>query len=287
MPSIQGKYWCFTLNNYTAEEVHALEDVIDQRDKYNVTYIIVGVEKAETGTEHLQGFIAFQKKVTNKTVKSTVGRRAHIERAKGSPPQAAEYCKKDGQFVESGVCPQGKGARSDLLEIAKKIKAGSSVREIADEHPGSFIRYSTGIARLFSFTAPERQQPPVIWVFWGKTGTGKTRRVHEFVDSKQLWIHPGDRWFDGYDRHPAVLFDDFCGSWFKLTYLLKLIDRYPMQVPIKGAYCWWLPKTIYFTSNIHPKEWYSSANDEHVAALMRRLNEFGTIQECKGYPDDN
>ena len=284
MPSVQGRYWCWTLNNYTEDEVESIQKIIENREAYKVTYIVVGVEVAESGTEHLQGFIVFDRKITAKKAKEVLGKRIHIERAQGSPQQAAEYCKKDGKFVESGVCPKGKGARTDLVEIANKIKSGCSLRKIAEDHPGSFIRYSTGIARLLSYTPIIRSEPPTIWVFWGKTGTGKTRRVHEFVAREQLWIHPGDRWFDGYDNHPAVLFDDFCGSWFKLTYLLKLLDRYPFQVPIKGAYCWWGPKTIYFTSNQHPKEWYQNAGEEHVNALMRRLNEFGTIQECTSYP---
>lgn len=280
MPALQGRYWCFTLNNYTEDEVIAIQDIVEERSKYAVTYIVVGVEVGKEGTEHLQGFVAFDKKVTQSKVKKIIGRRAHLERAQGTPVQAAEYCKKDGKFVESGVCPKGKGARSDLIEIAEKVKSGVGLRKIAEEHPASFMRYSTGIARLVSYSVVQRKQPPTIWVFWGKTGTGKTRRVHEFVDPQQLWIHPGDRWFDGYDKHPAVLFDDFCGSWFKLTYLLKLIDRYPMQVPIKGAYTWWAPMTIYFTANHHPKEWYTSASEEHQAALMRRINEFGTVEEC-------
>jgi hypothetical protein len=283
MPAIQGKYWCFTLNNYTEDEVREFEALLDERP--GIDYLVVGVEQGEKeGTPHLQGFVAFSKKVTANKAKKIIGPRCHIERAKGTPVQAAEYCKKDGQFVESGVCPKGKGSRSDLVEIATKIKSGCGLRKIAEEHPASFMRYSTGIARLVSYSPVQRSEPPVIWVFWGKTGTGKTRRVYEFVDTNQLWKHPGDRWFDGYDQHPAVLFDDFCGSWFKLTYLLKLIDRYTMQVPVKGAYAWWNPKTIYFTSNQHPKDWYNNANEEHVNALMRRLNEFGTIQECTGYP---
>lgn len=134
--------------------------------------------------------------------------------------------------------------------------------------------------RLRMFHRPERPAPPQIWTFWGKTGTGKTRRVWEFANVDELWVHPGDRWFDGYDSQRAVLFDDFDGSWFKLSYLLKLLDRYMMQVPVKGGYVWWNPKTIYLTSNINPKDWYPQANEEHKAALKRRLTEFGHIQEC-------
>lgn len=282
MPLVQGKHWCFTLNNYTEDEVQQLEALANERP--GIEYIVIGVEEGEQGTPHLQGFVSFAKRTANTKVKKILGRRCHIERAKGSPKQASDYCKKDGKFIEFGVLPKGQGSRTDLVEIAKKIKAGTSMRKLAEEHPASFIRYSTGIARLQSYSPVQRSEPPVIWVFWGKTGTGKTRRVYEFVDTNELWKHPGDRWFDGYDGHPAVLFDDFCGSWFKLTYLLKLIDRYTMMVPIKGAYACWNPKTIYFTSNQHPEKWYNNASEEHVNALMRRLNEFGTIQECVSYP---
>jgi hypothetical protein len=118
-------------------------------------------------------------------------------------------------------------------------------------------------------------------VFWGKTGTGKTRRVWEFVKDDELWIHPGDRWFDGYDRHKCALFDDFDGSWFKLSYLLKLLDRYVFPVPVKGAYTWWCPSQIFITSNIEPRMWYPGALEDHRAALLRRLSEFGEVNKCE------
>ena len=160
---------------------------------------------------------------------------------------------------------------------------GQSFRQIAEEHPSTVLRYGSGVQRLISMVRPERRQrPPQIWCFWGKTGSGKTRRVWEFTDESKLYVHPGDRWFDGYDRQPAVLFDDFDGGWFKITYLLKLLDRYqPMSVPVKGGFTWWMPDTIYFTSNHHPREWYKGASQQHQDALLRRFREFGTIEECK------
>lgn len=280
MPTRQAKHWCFTLNNWTEDERNILT-AIGSEKSFDVQYLIFGEEKGDKEeTPHLQGYISFSKRKSFGTVKKILSDRAHVEPAKGNPKQNQTYCSKGDNIQEFGTLPAGQGSRSDLLEIAKDISEGASFTKIAETYPASAIRYSTGILRLQTLYRPLREGPPQLWCLWGKTGTGKTKRVWEFADVSKLWVHPGDRWFDGYDCHPAVLFDDYDGGWFKITYLLKLIDRYPFQVPVKGAYTWWTPKTIYFTANHHPKEWYPNAKPEHVKALLRRFNEFGTIEEC-------
>lgn len=269
----QSKHWCFTINNYD-------ESDIDRCGSLECVYIVWGKEVGENGTPHLQGFVSFEKRKTFNTVKNALGPKVHLERAKGSPEQASNYCKKDGDFVERGVLPGGQGKRTDLQEVYHQIKTGSDLKSIAESNPTAAIKYSTGILRLQQFFRPKREGPPTIWTFWGKTGTGKTRRVWEFTDHAELWVHPGGQWFDGYMGHKSALFDDFDGSWFKITYLLKLLDRYVFTVPVKGGFTWWAPTTIYITSNVDPREWYPMAKEEHKRALLRRLNEFGTINEC-------
>jgi len=280
MPTKQAKNWCWTLNNYTEEE-HAAITQLGHELTDDVCYLIFGQEEGEEKTPHLQGYICFSKRKSFGIVKKLIGKRCHLEAAKGSPAQNEEYCSKGSNIETYGKRPAGQGARNDLVQVAEACKRGDSYQEIADAFPAAALRYSTGILRLRSLCRPERNHPPELWCLWGRTGTGKTRRIWEFADVDKLWVHPGDRWFDGYDGQPAVLFDDYDGSWFKITYLLKLIDRYIFQVPIKGSYTWWAPRVIYFTSNHHPKEWYPGAKAEHIAALLRRFNEFGTIEECK------
>lgn len=277
MPSQQAKHWCFTLNNPAdAEQDELIQKASEAGDA--VQYLVVGAEVGESGTPHLQGFVSFKSRKSFGRVKEFVGERAHLEVARGSPKQAADYCKKDGAFKEIGTCPKGKGARNDLVEIVKNLKEGKRLSDIAEQFPAAAIRYHNGIRKVQALYPPKREGAPQIWVFWGRTGTGKTRRVWEFVDRSKLWVHPGGQWFDGYDGHPAVLFDDFDGSWFKIAFLLRLLDRYEMQVQVKGAHVWWVPKTIYITSNIEPKDWYPNATQAHQAALRRRLQEFGNIQ---------
>lgn len=280
MPTSQAKNWCFTVNNYGPEDAQHIFTKAKEATS-DVVYLVIGKEVGESGTPHLQGYISFSKRKTLGRIKTIVGNRAHVESARGKPAQAAAYCKKEGSFEEFGTLPAGQGHRSDLQSIYKQVKEGVGLREIADQFPSSVIRYHTGIKRIQQLFRPQRPSPPQIWVLWGKTGSGKTRRVWEFADGDKLWIHPGERWFDGYDGQPAVLFDDFDGSWFKLGYLLRLTDRYPMTVPVKGGHSWWAPKTIYFTSNLKPDDWYPKGNDEHRRALRRRLTEFGKIEEVK------
>jgi hypothetical protein len=279
---LQAKNWCFTLNNYTTDDDNQLQATGTEM-QWDIRYLVYGRETGEKGTPHFQGYISFTKRKTFNTVKRILPDGAHIESAKGSPIQNKDYCTKDGDYEEFGQLPAGQGARTDLVDVAKACQNGKSFKEIAEKFPSAAIRYGNGIIRLQQHCAIPRTEPPELWCLWGKTGVGKTRRIWEFAEYDKIWVHPEGRWFDGYDGHPAVLFDDFDGSWFKITYLLKLIDRYPFNVPVKGAFVNWNPKVIYFTANHHPKEWYPQAKEEHRNALLRRFREFGHIQECKNY----
>lgn len=280
--TVMAKNWCFTLNNYSDDEFSKLESLGSSPPAgSNVRYLVFGREVGESGTPHLQGYISFTKRKTMARVKEYTSTRCHVEIAKGRPAQASDYCKKDGDFKEYGELPGGQGARNDLVALADDISKGHSLKRLAEEHPSSFIRYSTGIIRMKMMYPKAREAPPEIKVFWGKTGVGKTRRVYEFIDREQIWVHPGGSWFDGYDGQSVALFDDFDGSWFKIDYVLKLLDRYTFQVPVKGGYAWWVPKYIFITSNKKPDDWYPNANENHRQALIRRLTEFGTIQEIK------
>ncbi len=274
MPSPQARNWVFTLNNPTDDEINAINALGTELPE-PFRYICFGKEVGEGGTPHLQGFISSKIKKTRNYVKAAVSGRAHLEVAKGSPAQNKTYCSKDGDFYEWGVLPGGAGRRTDLETVAEAIVGGASLVAIAKDHPAAYIRYGPGISRFRMLVKPERSSPPELWLLWGKTGTGKTRRVMEFASEEEMWCSPGKQnqstWFDGYYGQAAVLFDDFDGSWFQLTYLLKLIDRYVWQVPTKGGFTWWNPKTIYFTSNLKLDEWYSNAHENHRAALARRF----------------
>lgn len=90
---------------------------------------------------------------------------------------------------------------------------------------------------------------------------------------------PGDfQWFDGYNEQPIVIIDDYRGE-YPVPMFLKLLDRYPMQVPIKGGFVNWSPKKIYITSNVEPRHWYNEVDGRSLAAISRRFTEVTYIDK--------
>ena len=53
-----AKNWCFTINNWTVEQYGEVDLFVPQHYKYT----IVGKEKGESGTIHLQGYLQLNQK---------------------------------------------------------------------------------------------------------------------------------------------------------------------------------------------------------------------------------
>ena len=127
-----------------------------------------------------------------------------------------------------------------------------------------------------------KQRPVCLW-FYGKTGTGKTRTAVELAEEagKDYWISHGNlNWFDGYNGQEYVIIDDFRRGMCDFHFLLRLTDRYIIEVPIKGGFVNWNPKVIiitcpvdirtawtYFDRNGTEKEW------DHIDQLIRRFKD--------------
>lgn len=264
---MRSKYFVYTLNNYTQDELDKLRGLgVDD----GVEYHVHGREVGENGTPHLQGYIEFNRRLRLNQVKELCGARLHLEKRRGTPQQARDYCVKDGDYWEKGtISAVSQGSRTDLQATAELIMAGKRIREVAESFPVQFIKYHRGIKALQQQIAPRRTWVPEVLVHWGPPDVGKSRTFWD--NEPEGWAHTGTKWFDGYDGQEAVLFDEFDGGWWKITYLLKLLDRYPMDVEVKGGFTSWVPRRIYITSNVPPEEWYPGARAVHMAALRRRL----------------
>jgi len=268
---------CFgpnTLNNpaddYDLQEVlRACQDVRFARGQ---------LEVGEQGTRHWQWYMEFANPRSLSSVRKMFPG-AHIEDS-FSPDAASEYCGKEetrvpDTFFEYGT--RGKetqGSRNDLLAVQGRLRQGGSVSDIYTEFPLVAAKYPRFIERCADvFTAP-RNWKTEVRVFRGPTGCGKTQLAHELYPD--IWVKPDGQWFDGYDRHPHVLIDDFdggrsCGISYR--FLLRLLDRYRLQVPIKGGFKEWVPKVIIITTNVEPRGWYPW---EDFAPLERRIDECRT-----------
>ena len=116
-------------------------------------------------------------------------------------------------------------------------------------------------------------------VYWGGAGVGKSRRCRDEEKDADIYTkNDGTMWWDGYDAHEVVIIDDFRPSWWKLTEMLSLLDRYEKKVQFKGGYRQFKPRRIYVTSNAHPKEWYAGCEWNAVEQLLRRIDVIEEIE---------
>lgn len=267
----KSKRWCFTINGFKPDDVIGLREL----GRGGVQYLVFGREVAPTtGMRHIQGYVEFFERIRLPAVRKLISSRAHCEIARGSPEDSLRYCSKEGDFEVFGKSGfrDGQGRRRDLEVIRDEIRKGSSDRDIADAHFSQWVIHRRSFEAYRAMCSGIRSWKSYVTVYWGPTGCGKTRRV--FEQCERLWSLSDmqGRWFDGYGGEECVLFDDFA-SGIEFRFLLLLLDRYPMRVPVKGGFVQWLPKRIYITSNQSPLLWYFMLDDQQRAPLYRRLDE--------------
>jgi len=150
-----------------------------------------------------------------------------------------------------------------MKQLCDNIEPGKNIMDLATD-VDSFtvcIQYKRG---LEAYVANKRQRaiqgnhdaPDVIFIT-GPSGSGKTRYVRELEPI--VYDIPRGPWRDGYDLQEAVLYDNLePNSIGDRAQFLKEIDRYPIQVPVKGGFTAWKPKRIYITST-YPSEAFERA----------------------------
>lgn len=262
----RARNWCFTINHFEEEDVERLRALATAE---STRYLVFGREVGETGTPHLQGYIEFRSGISLATARRRVSLTGHFEHRLGTAQEASAYCKKDGDFEEFGEI-SNPGRRTDLVELRTSLENGDSLRSVSRDHFSNFIRYQRGIMAFRTINSTPRDFKTEVRVYHGLSGTGKSRRA--FDEAEDPWFWGGDSWFDGYDDHEHAIMDDFRGSAMKPSMLLKIMDRYPMRVPVKGAFVNWRPRILWITSNLMPVEWYPNVDDETRNAILRRID---------------
>lgn len=268
----QLRNFCFTLNNYTEDEYTAVVTWLIDNTKYAIVAKETGEAKA---TPHLQGYAESKSSRRFDTIRRALPR-AHIEPRRGTAQQASDYCKKEdpAPFIWGTISKQG--ARTDIAALVATARdLSKSTYEVFDAHPVSYMKFHRHVAHIRSLTNSQDKKftPMTVEVYWGAPGTGKTRKAHE--DHEDLYMLPcgsnGTVWWDGYDplANKAVLIDDFYGGAIKYPLLLKLLDGYRFNLPIKGGFVWKSYTTVIITSNKPINEWYPAEMD--IAALRRRI----------------
>lgn len=246
-------------------------------DESIMSYLVYGLELCpETGKWHWQGYCEFRHPIGRKRINSQVFVGAHIEKRYGSAEEAALYCCKGGEYVEHGSISR-QGSRSDLDCIARTISEGSSLSDVANEHPRLFVQYGRGLQFLHNITQAGRQR---IWrnvqveIWWGGTRTGKTRTFfaqYGIEDSYRFKYNVGNDYWDGYYGQKHILFDEF-ESQVLLSNMLVYMDGHPLPLNVKQTHTYANYETVTIISNSNPQTFYHNCSTERRAAFAARVS---------------
>lgn len=308
----RSRGWVVVINNPLIEDRDRFDNLVSS---HNAKFAVYQLEKGETGTPHIQGYVYFTNQRVFSVIREIFKRsdgtyHAHIEPARGSPDQNIEYCTKQssrltlsdrgsmpflrGEHDTAGPFTFGErpnqGKRSDIQEAVEIIRNTGSINQVLDTHASTFVKYNGGILKLLSlYSKPRDFKTHVSWLY-GSTGTGKTRYAFDegnrIISEKEannndgvnitrssVYFKPGaSKWWDGYFANEVVIIDDYRRDLCPFHELLRLLDRYPHQVEIKGGYQQFVSKYIFITTPKSPQETWEGRTEEDLAQLMRRID---------------
>jgi len=253
----KARTYVYTLNNYTAEEEKATQEI-------KAKYHLYGRELGSSGTPHLQGLIQFPTPRSFSSVKKLLPR-AHLEVCKDLGC-SVQYCKKDNDFWESGPAPSvGRPKEVERMERNKRLRTGSLNELVASGELSILDVRKLKNARLDldqEGAATSTDSVRGVW-YWGPPGTGKSHKAR--TDFPDAFIKAQNKWFDGYVGQEAIILDDF--DCKELGHYLKIwTDKWACSGEVKGGTVSLKHTVFLITSNYHPDELW----DGHMVEAIKR-----------------
>lgn len=265
---MQFRNFCFTVNNWTDDDV---ERIVTFYNEQKARYLVFGREVGESGTPHLQGYCELTKNIRFNTLKAKFAKGAHLEKRKGTAAQAADYCKKDGDYEEFGTI-SNPGRRTDLHKFVDEVKSkpDMSTRTIVEQHTTVIAKYPKFVdtVRNVYYQPEELSELDNYWI-WGPSRVGKSSKVRK--EYGPVFNKGANKWWCGYENQDTVLIDDLDPE--SCRYLVRHIklwaDHYPFPAEVKNGGRTIRPRRICITSNYTIEECFPNPQD--LAAIKARF----------------
>lgn len=233
-----------------------------------VRYIRGQLERGAEGFIHWQLYVVIGKKISLAQIRTIFGP-FHSEPTRSAA--ARDYVWKEetavpGTQFELGILPFRRSEPTDWA----LVKAAATSGDLASVPPDIYVRCYNQLKRISTDHLRPVGMERVCYVFWGRTGTGKSRDAWTSAGMEGYPKDPNSKFWDGYRDHENVVIDEFRGG-IAINHLLRWLDRYPCIIEVKGSSLPLCAKRIWITSNLDPRVWYPDIDEETKAALMRRL----------------
>lgn len=254
-----------------------------------VRFIVCQLERGATSQRlHLQGYLQVRRPSRFRAVLRLLHPRLSLRVADGTADQNIVYCTKEDTRVDGPWrhgAPTSQGQRTDLAALHAALQSDVPIADVWESHFTTMAKYHRAATqyrnvreRAATRGTAAGSEPPVqqleVYVYWGPTGTGKTRRAHyegEFPCRVSLGGDATQQtWFEGYEPGRDLLFDEFTGQ-IPIDLLKQYLDIYPVELPYKGGMVPRRCRRVFLTSQCDPQHWYPRASNDDRAALFRRF----------------
>lgn len=202
MDRSSGRYWMLTI---------PMSDWHPTSLPEGVAYIKGQGEEGESGYLHWQVLVVWEHSVRMRMCKAAFCPTAHCELSRSAA--ADVYVWKDdtaiaGTRFELGEKPHKRNSKSDWEVIWGRAVDGDL---LAIEANVRIQHYRTLRTIRADYAEPVAFERSVV-VFWGPTGTGKSRRAWEEATWNAYPKDPRSKFWDGYRDQKHVVFDEFRGG---------------------------------------------------------------------------
>lgn len=285
----RSRYWCFTFNNPEWTPDTTFQEAFNSG---HLEYAVFQGEIGESGTYHFQGFVALRRAQRMSFVQKLIRACRWSIALKSDAAEA--YCRKDDTRVDGPYTigtwqPQTHGRaglRTDLLALREAARNGKSIRELIEDDALFTVlaRYPKVLEKLLEVYEPQRSVTTELHLVYGAPGLGKTTFVLNNCPDA-YWKQAGTGWWDGYHGQRDCVVEEFKG-WMPFHWILRLADRPPLMVEVKGGQRHFSSHRLWITSNYLPHEWWKLEDQGRLDALYRRITKvyhFIGLGEFKTY----
>lgn len=284
------KFWTFTAFSEKFDGIADMMCDAPYEPPQTVAYCQYSAERApNTGRIHLQGFLAYKKRVRMSTVVADLPRGSHVERMRGTVSDNLCYTSKPESHVAGpwkfGEIPVDTAdcKKSKWESLIADVKSGVCERDLYEKYP-SFLDRCRGVEKAISLFAPTISERHVdVFLLWGPACTGKSYRCKQaFPDFFEAHGSLDLRTFMSYRGQKTVIVDAFLSAEWPMTSLEGMIKDAVCDIPVMYGAVKSLWTTFIITTNQHPDSMYSGAVNRGSLMLRIKKTFYISAREDKG-----